>query len=185
MISDIMYYFMYTSAVLIYGIGINRTTVVCQKPENILLYFVKMLITVSTSTALVFLLTKSLLVPVGICELYPFITVLVFSAISVFIESLIRITSKTTAAEFAVSLLCVLLAVNEGSSIGQSVIISCICTVSFYFFVPILYSIRKRIEIAHPAGDFENASLIMISVAIVMLALIVWNISWLNPGVLK
>jgi electron transport complex protein RnfA len=185
MISDILYYLIYTSAVLIYGIGTNRATVVCLKPNHIVLYFVKMIITVSCSTALIYLLTKSLLIPISIAELYPFIAVLVFSAVSVFIESLIRITSKITAAEFGVSLLCVLLAVNESTSLVQSVLIACLCTVSFYLFVPVIYSIRKRIEIGRPASDFENSSLILISVAIIMIVLVVWNVSWLNPGVFQ
>lgn len=175
----------YSSAVLVYGIGINRATVVCEKSDHLVVFFVKMLITVSSSAALVYVTVEHLLLPADLTELYPFATVLIFSAISVLIEAIIRITARTSAAEFAVSLLCIILAVNESTSIVECIFIACLCTISFYALVPILYAIKKRIEIAHPEGDFRNSSLILISLAIIMIALVAWSGSWLNPEVFQ
>src|SRR5574344_2025545 len=100
MIADFFYYTLYTSAVLIYGIGINRATIISEKTEDFLLFFIKMLLTVISSVVLTYIIDLYLLIPAHLTELFPFISVLVFSAISVFIESIIRITSKTSAAEF-------------------------------------------------------------------------------------
>lgn len=185
MIADFFYYALYTSAVLIYGIGINRATIISEKPENYALLFVKMLITVISSAVLTYIIDLYLLIPVHLTELFPFVSVLIFSGVSVFIESIIRITSKTNAAELAVSLLTVILAVNESISLEQCVIISCFCTLSFYIFVPFLYAIQKRIEITRPATDFRNSSLLIISIALIILSLVAWNVSWLNPGVFQ
>jgi len=185
MISNLFYYILYTSAVLIYGIGINRATVVCEKPEHIVLFAVKMLISVCSASVLTYLLIVNLFVPVHLAEIYPFIAVLIFSAISVFIESLVRITAKTSTAEFALSLLSVLISVNESTSVIECLLISCFCTLSFYLFIPFLYAIQKRIEISRPSTDFRNSSLIIISISIVIIALVAWNVSWLNPEVFQ
>ena len=185
MMADFLYYALYTSAVLVYGIGINKATVLCEKPRNVILYLIKMIITVVTSSVLSYLATVYLLVPVHCTEIFPFACVLIFSVISVFVEALVRITAKTSAAEFAVSMLCVILAVNESSSLVTCLIISFSCVLSFFIFIPFLYAIQKRIEIARPATDFRNTSLIIISIALIMITLIVWNVSWLNPGVMQ
>ena len=185
MISDFFYYALYTSAILVYGLGINRATVISEKPQHAFLFFVKMVLTVCISSVLTYLVDTALLQPAHLAELYPFAGVLIFILITVFIESLIRITAKVSVADFGVSLLCILLSVNECTSLVQCLFISFCCTFSFYFFVPFLFAIQKRIELARPASDFRNSSLTIISIALILIALVSWNVSWLNPGVLK
>ncbi|MFA6936770.1 MAG: hypothetical protein WCQ67_00905 [Treponema sp.] len=185
MISIILYYLIFTSSVFIYGIGINKATLISESPKHIFLNIVKMVITVSSSSVLTYLLTEWLLVKVNLVELYPFLAVLIFSSLSVFVESVIRITAKTNTAEFAVSVLCVILSVNESSTILESLVISIACSLSFYLSVPFIFSIKKRIEISRPSDFFENSSLIFISIAVIIISFLAWNVSWLNMGVNK
>lgn len=181
MISIILYYLIFTSSVFIYGIGINKATLISESPNHIFLNITKMVLTVASSSVLTYLITEWLLVKVNLVELYPFIAVLIFASLSVFIESVIRITTKVNTAEFAVSILCVLLAINESSSILECLIISIVCSLSFYLSIPFIFSIKKRIEISRPSDFFENSSLIFISIAVIIISLLAWNVSWFNP----
>ena len=140
MLSDILYYFVYASAVLLYGVGLDRVVVLSPKPSHGVLACLKMLLSVSASSAISYLINCYLLVPVHLTELAPFFAVLVFVLIAVFIEIIIRISAKNSVAECCVSFLCVLLGLTEGSSIASCVIISCVAVVIFYLFVPVLFA---------------------------------------------
>ena len=185
MISTLCHYFIYSSIILVYGIGINKATVLSEKPENIFIEGIKMLLSVVSSASLAYLVDLYLLLPVGLNDIYPFAAVLIYSIISVIIESFVRITARRNAAGFGVSVLCILLSVSESTTLSECVLIACYCVLSFYILVPILYAIRKRIEISRPLEELENSSLLYISISIIMLILVAWNVSWLNPGVLK
>ena len=185
MLSDILYYFVYASAVLLYGVGLDRVVVLSPKPSHGVLACLKMLLSVSASSAISYLINCYLLVPVHLTDLAPFFAVLVFVLIAVFIEIIIRISAKNSVAECCVSFLCVLLGLTEGSSIASCVIISCVAVVIFYLFVPVLFAIRRRIKLSPLPRAFRNESVIFISIAIIMIMLLAWNVSWLNPGVLK
>lgn len=187
MIYTLLYYFLFTSAVWMYGIGLNRSNVYSEKPKNYFFYALKITITVLLTSMLTWLINTKLLIPVGLGELYPFVAVLIFITISVTVESLVRFAglSKFSTSEYAVSILIVFLSVNESVGFVNCIIVALCCILSFFCIVPILYSIRRRIYISHPGDEFKNSSLLLISISILIVMLLVWNVSWLNPGVLK
>ncbi|UKI54577.1 MAG: hypothetical protein L6V90_07740 [Treponema succinifaciens] len=105
---------------------------------------IKMLITASSVSALSYLFVNSLLVPAELAELYPFAVLLIFIPVSVFIEAIIRITTKISAVEFSISLLFIFVAITESSSLAECVFITCICVLSFFIFIPFcLFSLQK------------------------------------------
>lgn len=187
MIHTVLYYFLYTSAVWIYGIGLNRSNVYSENPKNVLFYAIKIFSTVLITAVLTWLVNAKILVPVRLAEVYPFVAVLIFIVVSVTGESVVRFLglSKHNSSEFAVSILIVILSVNESVTLLNCIIVALCCILSFFCIVPILYSIRRRIYISHPGDEFKNSSLLLISVSILIIMLLVWNVSWLNPGVLK
>lgn len=182
MISNFFYYVLYASAVLVYGIGINRTVIRSNSSKKIIRDCVKMLVSVVASASLTYVITVHLLVEVNATELYPFVAVIVFSVISIFIEAVIRITAKKSAAEYSVSILSVLIGVNESLSLFECVINTSFCVLSFFLVLPIFYSIRCRIDVSNPNGKLRKVSLLIVSIAAVMIALFVFNASWLNQG---
>jgi hypothetical protein len=56
------------------------------------------------------------------------------------------------------------------------------CLVSFYILIPVLAALRKRNEHANPLPVFKN-SLILFSLAILILFVLVFDASWLNGGI--
>ena len=185
MLSNFFYYVIYSSVVIVYGVGIKRALIISKTPRFLALDIFKMLITVSATSALSYLVVSKILILPGLIEIYPFVCVLIFCVISVFAESIIRITARISKAEYAVSILIVLLCVNESVSLAECVLNSCFCVFSFFLFVLILYAVRKRTELSHPTENFQNLSLLLISLAIMILILLTWNVSWLNTGVGK
>ena len=117
MLNNFLHYFLYSSVVLVYGIGIDRAVELCEKPGHLLLRGVKILITVCSTVVLSYLLTTALFVPAGLMELYPFVVVLIYIGISVFIEALIRITARVRTSDFGLSLMYAFLALSESVSL--------------------------------------------------------------------
>lgn len=182
MLHNFAYYLIYASALLIYGIGINRSVLLSSSPRHMLRGCLKMLLSVSASSSLTYLIVMNLLHPVRLTELYPFVAVLVYAVISIFIESVIRITSKKSATEYTVSVLAILLGVNESISLLDCVVNSCFCVLSCFMFLPVLYAVRKRTEVFRPKEDKKTDFLLLLSIAVIMIILLVWNVSWLNQG---
>ena len=182
MLNNIWYYLFCGSAVFIYGIGINRSILVSREPAHLLLDAVKLFLSVTATSLLTYLIVVNLLSPAKIVEIYPFMAVLIFSVISVFIEAIVRITAHTSLAEYTVSVLCILLAVNESSSLTECLLNSVLCVLSYYLSIPVLFSMRKRIELSNASDDFQNMSLLFFSIAILLVILLAWNVSWLNLG---
>ncbi len=185
MISDFFYYLFYSSAILIYGIGINRATILCENPDNMVLKFLKMLISVCGTSVITYVLVTKILIKCNLAELFPFVAIVLFCCISVFLEAIIRLTAKKNTSDFAVSFLIILLTVNESSSLLQCFIICIFCVVAFFGIIPFLFAIRKRIEISYPSRYFKNSSLIFISLGVLMIILAAYGASWLNPEVFR
>ena len=118
--------------------------------------------------------------------MYPLVSLLIFLGITIFFETLIRITAKTVTAEFHISYLIVLLALNESTTIYDVMIISASCLLSFMFIIPIINAIKNRISLVGDTSVHGNyKSLLLVSLAILVVSLAVGNISWLNSGVIQ
>ena len=61
--------------------------------------------------------------------------------------------------------------------------ISCFSVAAFYILVPVLYAIRKRLDVK--GKNVKVFILIYLSIAVIIITLLAWNVTWLNPEVLK
>jgi Na+-translocating ferredoxin:NAD+ oxidoreductase RnfA subunit len=184
MVNTFFYFFLYSSAVLIYGIGLNRAAVLSRSIDKTLFFqLIKCTIVILCSTVLTFIIIRELLIPAELVELYPLVALLVFISVSVFVEIIMRITTGFRTSEFTVSYLIILLTLNESLEILDSIVIAVSCMLSFIMILPVLFSLRKRIEIARPKNDkIKKKSLIMFTMAIIIISLSVWDVSWFNQG---
>lgn len=183
MLNTFMFYLLYSSSIIIYGVGINRAVQISEKPSTLITSFLKVFISVIVSTLICFIANHYLLAKAGILELFPFTTVIIFLVISMLVELTFRNAFKNSSAEFAFSFTCVILALSESSTMIEAVLIASSCVLAFIVLVPILFAVRKRIEVSSPIQDFRNSSLLLISLAILSILTLVWNVSWLNKGV--
>lgn len=169
-------------SVFLYGIGLNRAVISSSSPRGLGLSYVKSLLTTVFTVGLAYVIIQNLLVPLQLQELYPFVCIMIFLVISVFFEVLVKLTAQSTITEFSVSFLCVLLAINESLSTLEAILFVICCLTSFYILVPILAALRRRNEHANPLPVFKN-SLILFSLAILILFVLVFDASWLNGGI--
>ncbi len=180
LIMTILYYILASSAVLFYGIGINRTVSLHEDFSSVFLSCMKSLSTAAATTSVGCLVANWLLVPVGLSELYPFIVIIIFLIFTLLIEIFVGVGIKNAPLEFSVPLLSTLLGINEGISVGYAVIIACSCILSFYFLIIIFHSIKERINFYSQESGLKNYCIVLVSLAFTIIAISGWNISWFN-----
>lgn len=174
-------YTLISSAVLFYGIEINRTIYAATLPSNLdLKICIKSFVTIIIATVLSYLLTELVLIPIEMGELYPLISILVFLCVSTFIEALVRITANFSTSEFAVSWLIVLLALTESSSLAEALLIAFSSSVSFIIIIPVVSSFPKRMFDASDDSKEKMHVYLFLSIAVIMMIISVFDVTWFN-----
>lgn len=182
--NSILYYITFASAVLIYGIGIDKLTMEVQSIKSLFIDSLKIFIIVLFSIIFVKPFFIFVLVPFSLMELFPFCAVLFYLAIAKLFQFLSSKTVKESLPDFSISFLIVLLSVIESSSFLESILIAISCILSFVLLQLILMALKKRFQFFRPAENFNNISLVYINIALFIIILCAWNVSWINPGVL-
>ena len=180
MLSIIVYYLLSSSAVLFYGIGLNKSISHSDDFSTALLVCFKSLFSAGSTTAIGYLLINWLLVPVHLTEIYPFIATLLFILFSTLTEIFIGIGIRQSPLDFSIPLLSVFLALNEGLSISSAVLIACMCIISFYCVVLMFHCVRQRISFYTVEGGLKTYCVLLICLAFIMVAICGFNISWFN-----
>ena len=180
-----LYYTLYSSVIVIYGIGLNRSVEIGISLFYKPVFYLKALFTIISSSVLSWLFTNYILMPLKLVELFPLISLLMIICISTFIEALVRLTCGFSVSEFIVSFLIILLSIFESTSILFSILICASSFISILFLIPFCISFKKRITANGKQLDEKYYSLFLIFLAILILLLTVFDINWLKPGVLK
>ena len=111
-----LYYSVFASSVLIYGIGVNKIIEVEITKDINVLNYLKAIISILSTSMLVWLITNYILMPINLIEFFPLLALLLFVAINTFVEGLMRLTTGKSYSEFIISFLIVLLSIFESSS---------------------------------------------------------------------
>lgn len=181
----LLYYSLFSSVVLIYGVGLNKIAEIGIAKFKETIFYVKCAIAIISSAVISWLITCYLLVPLKITELYPLVCFIVYAAISTFLGGIIRLTTGRTTSEFAVSYLVILLAISESSSLLFTVFISFCSLISMLVIIPFSLTFRRRVCSNGRLLDEKYYSLYFMFLAVIILILSVWDIVWLNPEVLQ
>jgi Na+-translocating ferredoxin:NAD+ oxidoreductase RnfA subunit len=140
----------------------------------------KNLICVTVTSMLTSAIIHGIFLPLHLTDLMPFVAVLIFAVVAPFCEALIRITAKQSSAEMQVPLLCIIFGQTVTFTPTMALIWSLAALVSYYGFVLMLYTVRKRMNVTSPRVHFSDAPLLLISIAIIMLILHFSGIAWIN-----
>jgi hypothetical protein len=165
-----------------YGIGFERLLL---RPENSSIFFLtffKSELTALGTVLLVFVMSKTFLIPSMMGELMPVVAVLIFILLSVLLEAIITVITKQSASEFIAPFLCVVLALCESGDLLDALAIVFFAVSSYYFFIQLLYTIKKRLEFSSPRPPFTEDALLLVSTAVIMLVLFSFGSSWLLTG---
>lgn len=180
MFSVIIYYLLSASAVLFYGIGINKSISHDSNFSSAFLTCIKSVFSASSTAAVSYLLVNWLLVDIQLEELFPFITTLVYILFATLVEIFIGVGIRQSPVDFSIPLLSVFLGLNEGLGIGSAVVIACTCIISFYCMVIIFHCVRERISFYTVEGGLKTYCVLLLCLAVLMTAISGINISWIN-----
>jgi electron transport complex protein RnfA len=183
--SSIGYYFLFSSIVLVHGICLDRVIFNSENVSELPIFFVKNAVCTCGASILTALLVQAVFAPIGLVALMPLAALFIFATISVFCESLIRITAKRSVSEFTVPFLCVLFSLSETSSPAGAVLWSFCAILTYYLLITVFYVMRKRLETSNPPAFFANGSLLLLSVAVIMLITLSFAGSWLLSEVAR
>lgn len=184
-IDTFLYYTLFASAVLIYGIGINSVAEIGIYKINNVTYFIKVVISIFSSAVLTWIVTSKILAPIKLVELYPLIAFLIFICINTFLEAIIRITTGISSSEFLVSYLILLISISESTSLLYTMLICASCFISFIIIVPFCFTFKNRIKNDGYSIDEKYYSLFFIFLGLLILIMSCWDILWLTQGVIK
>lgn len=138
-----LYYLLFSSSVLIYGIGFNTAIILCDSISAQKLQFLKTILTLLVTTVATSAICTSFIVPLKLAPLYPLVCIVIFLGISIFFETMIRITTAKTTSNFSFSFLIILLALNESVNLLEAVLI-CLSSLLSFILVMLLTHIIKR-----------------------------------------
>ncbi|MCQ2597413.1 MAG: hypothetical protein MJ181_06135 [Treponema sp.] len=178
-----IYYTFICSAVLFFGVGINRSIQVTQFHLRINFKVVlKSFVSIIATIVLSYLIIQYLLIPIKLAELFPLLSLLLFLCINTFIEALVRITAKVSTAEFSFSWLIIVLSLYECSNLLESLVICTSCMLSFIIMLPMVYCFQKYIFLRPFEKNERKHIIVILSISVLMLALSVCDVAWLNIG---
>lgn len=180
-----LHYSFFSSVVLIYGIGLNKIAEIGIVKFKDTIFYVKCAIAIVSSAIISWLMTYYLLVPLKITELFPLICFIVYATISTFLGGIIRLTTGKATSEFAVSYLIILLSISESNSLLYTLFICLSSLLSMLIIIPFSLTFRRRVCSNGRFLDEKYYSLYFIFLAVLILILSVWDIVWLNPGVIQ
>ena len=184
-INMILYYVIFSSVVLIYGIGLSRVVELPVSNFRSPLFHIKAMVSILSSSMLSYVVIKNIFLPLGLMELFPFIAFLIFVALNAFLEALIRITTGNSTVEFSVSFLIILLSLIESTSFLDCVIICLSSYLSLLTVTPLCVIFKKRFCSNGTKLSDSFLSVFLIFLGCVILLLSIWDIGWLNKGAIK
>lgn len=179
-ISTFLFYTFFASVILFIGIGTNKVIDLNLDKLKSFTYCSKIILSILFSSLTGWFVTKGILVPLKIAELFPLVCFLIYVCIDSFFEALIRLTTGKSAAEFIFSYLVILLSISEGFSVLNVLIISVSCLCSFVGIIPFIMAFKKRNSDTKSDIIFCRLFLYL---ALLILAISVWDIAWINPEV--
>lgn len=181
-LNTFLYYICFASVVLIYGIGSNKAIDINYSKLTNLIFCAKIIISIFVSSIISWFVTKGILVPLKLTELFPLVSFLVYICINAFIEALIRLTTGKSATEFVFSYLVIILSVAESTSFVNTMLICASCICCFALVIPLVLAFKKRNSSTTTEKYFCR---MFLYIAIIIFVISVCDIMWINPEVIK
>ena len=179
------FYTLFCSAVLIYGVGINKIADFQNGAKQNITFFTKIVLSIFITTIISWGVISTVLVPLKLIELYPVVSLLIFVCINVFLEVIVRITIGRETSEFVVSYMIVIIALSESSTLINTILICISCFLSFILLWPFVTTFKNKLKSNGQRISETYYSFFFFFLAILILIISVFDVSWLNSGVIQ
>lgn len=183
MIANFLYYIVFCSVNIIYGVGLNVPFTLDKKINIDLLKCLRIYLVVTITSLLSYILLENFFTALDLVDFYPFLSLVIYIIISSLVDFIFKISTKKIYSDFCISFLYVLITVSESITILDCFYIPFCCVLSFIVLLLLVTVLLKRMENISFKSDFYKIVIIMIIIAIIAISLLSWNISWLNKDV--
>jgi hypothetical protein len=177
-----LYYSFFATVILFTGIGTNKLLDSHFDKLKSITYCSKIILSIILSSLFGWLITKGILVPLKITELFPLVCLLIYICVDAFLEAIVRLTTGKSSAEFIFSYLLIVLSISESLTIVNTLVITTGSLIAFLGMIPFIMAFRKRN--CDTKSDIIFCRLFLY-LALLILALSSWDVSWLNPEVFQ
>ncbi|MGL4986641.1 MAG: hypothetical protein ACRC5H_05815 [Treponemataceae bacterium] len=180
-LNPFFYYIFCSSALLIYGIGIKQGIDFSKNMSlSFWFYCLKIFVTSLITISLLWVISTNLLAPFGFADLVPIFIFFVVLFISKMIDIATTLLFSQSYPETFTSLLITFFALSESTTLPEGFLLIGAACFSLALFVPLLYTIIQKINKAKTPYYLKTSTLILISIAFILIAMYAWNLSWLN-----
>lgn len=184
-IDTFLYYTLFSSILLFYGIGLNQVSEIGEQTNITIIFFLKSILSIFSTSILTYLVVAFILLPLELIEIFPIICLLIFVTFNSFAEGLVRLTTGTSTTEFLISFLIVLISIFQSSSILDTMVICFSCISGILLLIPFINVLKNKITNKDNSYVEKNICTFLILVAILILIISVFDVSWMNRGIIK
>lgn len=174
-----LFFLVFSSGIFNYGMGLQSLLYKKYNFKEFSIFFIQIFIEIFLSLSLSWFLIQKILIPSDLLQIFPLIVFLSFY----FIHSLIALVSKTIrinhSTEIFIPILILIMSILHSAYFSTALVIAISCLLSYFLSIPIIYAIQIRIDKAHPLPVFKTGALILISLSVIMLSLLAFDLSWL------
>lgn len=169
MVSLFLYYILFSSAVLVYGVGVSKCIILCDDLGAFKLNLIKILLTLVITSISAQAICIRFLVPLNLSDIYPLVAAVVLLVVAIFFETMIRITTNDTTSDFGFTYLVVLLALNESLTMLEAIFITLASLISFILLLLVTHVIKCSLYATK--SKVALRALIMVVLAILLIVI--------------
>lgn len=177
-----MYFLFFSSALCNYGLGLQTVLIKKYEFKSFLIHFCQVFFEIIISLSISWFLIQILLIPISLTAVFPIIVCLVFYFFHTIFSYFAQFLKIQASKELFIPILMILLSVLHSLSYLQAIMIAFSCLLSYFGAIPILVAIEKRIDQANPPSLFKTGALVLISLSVIMLSFLAFDLSWLLKG---
>lgn len=180
---NLLFFLVFSSALYNYGMGLQTVLLKRASFKLFLISCLQVFLELFLSLSISWLLIQKALVPLHFTKLFPLIVFLSFYLFHTILSFLAELLKYEASKEFFVPILILILTIFHSINYLNAIIIGFSCLLSYFLSIPILHAIEIRIAKPHPRPLIPSTALVLISIAIIMLSLYAFDLSWIFNGV--
>ncbi len=173
-------YIIITSVCLIYGIGLKDLLEYPDSISKIGISYIKTFFCVIIITALMWTIVTFIFIRYDFQIVTPFVTLILLVTLTFILESIWPSMFQANARDFTFSFFSVFIAITEGITLAESLIIAILTVSAFYALLFLMYCVNRKNSSVVISSRFNTVTLMLITMACIILALYGWNVSWLS-----
>ncbi len=182
----LFFFAIYCSSVFVYGLGIRQLVHNSEKINwKIIIQLLLTLIMISICILIINPIVEGILKPLHLKELIPFVVLLIVLPVDAVFGIFKHRFPNAKCSDLLITYPVLLLSFYESANLINTLTVAIPCVISYFIFLPILYSVRQRISLTTKSKNVNVNSLIFITIAVILCAIFAFDYSWLSIGVLK